>query len=193
MKPRGSGHSMDLDVKAKPDDARAARPRAAAAKGSLHFAVADVIAHIGRRLQNLSYAEGLNPAQWSLLRFLARSNPSARTSTAFARFNLTAKNAAAQTVEALLRKKLVRKGSHPHDQRAKLLELTASGARMLQGDPMNDFVAALERLPEEDLHHLARIASALAHDLYVTASKRSDTPSIGVGGQDGAHTGDRGS
>ena len=188
MKPRVSGHSMDLA--AKRDDLRASRPRAPIAKGSLHFAVADVIAHIGRRLQNLSYAEGLNPAQWSLLRFLARSNPSARTSTGFARFNLTAKNAAAQTVDALLRKKLICKGSHPHDQRAKLLELSAAGAQLLQADPMNDFVAALERLPDEDLHHLARIASTLAHDLYVTASRRFETPATEVGGQDGSYTGD---
>jgi DNA-binding MarR family transcriptional regulator len=178
---------MDVEPQAKPGSAR---PRATAAKGSLHFAVADVIAHIGRRLQNLSYAEGLNPAQWSLLRFLARSNPSARTSTGFARFNLTAKNAAAQTVDALLRKKLIRKGSHPHDQRAKLLELTAGGTQILQADPMNDLVAALARLPEEDLHHLARISSALAHDLYVTASRRVEPAAVESGGRDGTYIGD---
>jgi DNA-binding MarR family transcriptional regulator len=161
-------------------------------KGSLHYAVADVIAHIGRRLQNLAYSETLNPAQWSLLRFLARSNPSARTSTGFSRFHLTTKNAAAQTVDALLRKKLIRSGAHPHDQRSKLLELTAGGTRMLQHDPMNDLVAALERLPDEDLHHLARIASALAHDLYVASNKRSEPQRIEGGDNDGSYLGDRG-
>lgn len=162
------------------------------ARGSLHYAVADVIAHIGRRLQSLAYSGNLNPAQWSLLRFLARSNLSARTSTGFSRFHLTTKNAAAQTVDALLRKKLIRSTEHPHDQRSKLLELTAAGARMLQHDPMNDLVAALERLPEEDLHQLARISSALAHDLYVTANRESEPP-IRSGDYDGEYTGDRGS
>jgi len=169
-----------------------ARGRVMSAKGSLHYAVADVIAHIGRRLQNLAYSGGLNPAQWSLLRFLARSNPSARTSAGFSRFQLTTKNAAAQTVEALLRKKFIRSTAHPHDQRSKLLELTASGTQMLQRDPMNELMAALERLPGEDLHHLARITSALAHDLYVASNRRVE-PSIVKGGEyDGEHIGDRG-
>jgi DNA-binding MarR family transcriptional regulator len=160
------------------------------AKSPLHYAVADVISHIGRRMQSLGYSERLNPAQWSLLRFLAQANPSARTLTGFARFHLTTKNAAAQTVDALLRKKLIRSRAHPHDQRAKQLELTASGTRMLAHDPMNDLVAALGRVPEQDLQHLARIASALAHDLYVTASRRAEPAAVESGGRDGAYIGD---
>ncbi len=159
------------------------------AKGPLHYAVADVIEHIGRRLQSLAYAEGLNPAQWTLLRFLARSNPSARTPTGFARFHLTTKNAATQTIDALRRKKLIRSGSHPHDQRAKLLELTSEGLRTLQRDPMNALVSALDRLPEDDLHHLARITSALAHDLYLAAGRGSAQPSKGREEDDGTRTG----
>jgi len=162
--------------------------QAMSAKGPLHYAVADVIEHIGRRLQSLAYAEGLNPAQWTLLRFLARANPSARTPTGFSRFHLTTKNAATQTIDALRRKKLVRSGAHPHDQRAKLLELTSEGLKVLQRDPMNALVSALGRLPEEDLHHLARITSALAHDLYVAANQRADQPSKGPE-ENGSRTG----
>jgi DNA-binding MarR family transcriptional regulator len=143
------------------------------ASGSLPYAVADVINHISRRMQNLAYSGNLNPAQWTLLRFLARSNPSARTPTGFARYHLTTKSAATQTVDALLRKKLIRSGPHPHDQRAKLLELTAKGMQALQHDPMNDLIAALERLAESDLHRLAQLTGMLAHDLYLAASKRS--------------------
>jgi DNA-binding MarR family transcriptional regulator len=143
------------------------------ASGSLPYAVADVINHISRRLQSLAYSGNLNPAQWTLLRFLARSNPSARTPTGFARYHLTTKSAATQTVEALLRKKLIRSGPHPHDQRAKLLELTAKGTQALQHDPMNDLIAALERLAVSDLHRLAQLTGILAHDLYLAASQRS--------------------
>lgn len=146
-------------------------------KGSLPYAVADVIEHIGRRLQSLAYSENLNSAQWTLLRFLARSNPSARTPTGFARFHLTTKSAATQTVEALIRKKLVRSGPHPLDRRAKLLELTPKGFQMLRHDPMNALVSALERLPESDLHQLARITSALAQDLYLEGNRRTGRPS----------------
>jgi DNA-binding MarR family transcriptional regulator len=160
------------------------------ANGSLPYAVADVIGHIGRRLQSLAYAGKLNPAQWTLLRFLARSNPSARTPTGFARFHLTTKSAATQTVEALLRKRLIRSGPHPHDQRAKLLELTPKGLQMLQHDPMNDLVAALERLPAADLHQLAQLTGRIAHDLYLAANERAQPMTAKDEESHGAYSGD---
>jgi DNA-binding MarR family transcriptional regulator len=159
-------------------------------EGPLPYAVADVIEHIGRRLQKLGYSEGLNPAQWTLLRFLARSNPSARTPTGFARFHLTTKSAATQTVDALLRKKLIRSGVHPNDQRAKLLELTPKGFRTLHRDPMNVLVAALEKLRAPDLHQLARLTSAIAHDLYLAAGPGPGRTSNELKESDGAHPGD---
>jgi DNA-binding MarR family transcriptional regulator len=162
------------------------------ANGPLPQAVADVVEHIGRRLQKLAYSENLNPAQWTLLRFLARSNPSARTPSGFARFHLTTKSAATQTVDALLRKKLIRTGTHPHDQRAKLLELTPKGYRVLRSDPRNILVTALEKLPEADLHHLARLASALAHDLYLADGRASGRTTIRPEEHHGTHIGDRG-
>ncbi len=160
-------------------------------KGTLPYAVADVLEHIGRRMQKLAFSENLNPAQWTLLRFLAHSNPSARTPTGFARFHLTTKNAAAQTIEALLRKKLIRSSAHPHDQRAKLLELTPEGFRVLQRDPRNMLVTALEGLPEADLHHLARLTSALAHDLYLAGDQNIDHLSARSQDDHGTHIGNR--
>jgi DNA-binding MarR family transcriptional regulator len=159
-------------------------------KGTLPYAVADVIEHIGRRMQKLAYSESLNPAQWTLLRFLAHSNPSARTPTGFARFHLTTKNAAGQTIDALLRKKLIRSSAHPHDQRAKLLELTPAGFRVLQRDPRNVLVAALEGLPEADLHHLARLATALAHDLYLAGDQDGGRSPIRLQDHHGTHISD---
>jgi DNA-binding MarR family transcriptional regulator len=158
--------------------------------GSLPYAVADVIEHIGRRLQSLAYSENLNPAQWTLLRFLAKSNPSARTPTGFARFHLTTKSAATQTIEALLRKRLIRTAPHPHDQRAKLLELTARGQQALHRDPMNKLVVALERMSGAELHQLAQLTSRLAHDLYIAADQREETPFPKREDRDGAHSGD---
>ena len=157
--------------------------------GSLPYAVADVIEHIGRRLQSLAYSENLNPAQWTLLRFLAKSNPSARTPTGFARFHLTTKSAATQTIEALLRKRLIRTAPHPHDQRAKLLELTARGQQALHRDPMNKLVVALERMSGAELHQLAQLTGRLAHDLYIAADRREE-PSPSREDRDGTYSGD---
>jgi DNA-binding MarR family transcriptional regulator len=162
------------------------------ANGPLPHAVADVVEHIGRRLQKLAYSESLNPAQWTLLRFLARSNPSARTPSGFARFHLTTKSAATQTIDALLRKKLIRTGTHPHDQRAKLLELTPKGYRVLRSDPRNILVTVLEKLPEADLLHLARLTSALAHDLYLADGRASGRTPTRPEEHHGTHIGDRG-
>lgn len=152
------------------------RARSKAKIGPLTHAAADLVEHIGRRLQNLAYAEGLNPAQWTLLRFLARANPSARTLTSFARFHLTTKSTAKQTIDALHRKRLIRSAKHPVDRRVRPLELTATGSTILARDPMNHLIAALARLSEPDLHQFARIVAGLAQDLYAASDAARPPP-----------------
>ncbi len=47
-------------------------------------AVADLLEHLVHRIQGISFARGLKPAQWVALRYLARANESARNVTRFA-------------------------------------------------------------------------------------------------------------
>jgi len=108
-----------------------------------------------------------------------------------ARFHMTTKNAAAQTVDALQRKGLIRTAVHPHDQRAKLLELTPEGFRTLQDDPRNALITALQKLPEADLHHLARLTGLLAHDLFILDEVRKRRPDNEAEEADGEHIGCR--
>ncbi len=112
-------------------------------------AVAELFEHLSRAIYSLSFSEGLNPAQWNALRYLNRANPSSRTMSAFARFHVTTRSTASQTLAALVRKKLIKKARDPDDARIIRLELTTKGQRLLDRDPVNHLVAALESLPPE--------------------------------------------
>ena len=68
---------------------------------------AEVMAQILRLANGAAFAGGLNPAQWSALRYLADAVPEARTVTAFAHYHATTSGTASQTVAALVRKGLV--------------------------------------------------------------------------------------
>jgi DNA-binding MarR family transcriptional regulator len=122
-----------------------------AAVTSFHLpkAVAELFEHLSRAIYSLSFSEGLNPAQWNALRYLNRANPSSRTMSAFARFHVTTRSTASQTLAALVRKKLIKKTRDPDDARVIRLELTNKGQRLLDRDPVNHLVAALEGLSPE--------------------------------------------
>lgn len=112
-------------------------------------AVAEMFEHLSRAVYSLSFSEGLNPAQWNALRYIHRASPTSRTMSAFARFHVTTRSTASQTLAALVRKKLIRKAPDPDDGRVVRLELTSKGQRLLDRDPVNRLVAALESLPPD--------------------------------------------
>lgn len=118
------------------------------------LAVAEALERIGRTLHAASFSRGLNPAQWNALRYLARAEPAARTMTGFAAHHRTTKSTASQTLSALARKGLVRRVAH--------LELTARGRRLLSHDPVQTLVAAMGRLPADELGALARAVDRAA-------------------------------
>jgi hypothetical protein len=85
----------------------------------------------------------LKPAQWSVLRYLQRANPSARSITAFAQFHATTKSASSQTVRLLVRKGLVTMVQDVEDSRRKRLDLTDTGRAVLEHDPLQGIVVTL--------------------------------------------------
>lgn len=125
-------------------------------------AIAERFGQIERLLHNLAFAQGLNPAQWSALRYLGAAADPARTVTSFARHHRTTKPAASKTVDALVRKALVRKVSVPGDRRAQRIDLTAKARRRLSADPLNLFFAALEGLDRNETTLLARALETVA-------------------------------
>ncbi len=124
--------------------------------------IADLLGQVERLLHNLAFANGLNPAQWSALRYLATAADDARTVTAFARHHRTTKPAASKTIDALVRKSMVRKLSIPGDRRAQRLDLTAKALRRLGHDPRNLLRSAVGGLDRSDASVLVRSLAAIA-------------------------------
>lgn len=144
--------------------------RAATDQGTSPRAVAELLDHVMRAIYSRSFIEGLNPAQWGALRFLGTAPPRARTLTGFARFHMVSKSAASDTVAALVRKQMVTKSRDPEDGRVMRLDLTQRGRELLAVDPINDLVAALDRLPLAQHEAAAELADAIARNVFALES-----------------------
>ena len=118
-------------------------------------AAAEVMAQILRMANSAAFASGLNPAQWSALRYLADAVPEARTVTAFAHYHATTSGTASQTVAALVRKGLVERLPEVGDRRRNRLELTSKGHDMLCDDPLDSIAAAIAAQPSHVRQGLA--------------------------------------
>jgi DNA-binding MarR family transcriptional regulator len=108
---------------------------------------ADLIERLGRLLHSELYAEGMPPVQWQALRYLARANRFSCTPTALGLYLGVTKGTVSQTVNALVRKKLVRKDPDPSDRRSLSLALTARGRMLLVRHPAQAVAQALAALP----------------------------------------------
>ena len=111
--------------------------------------VADLVGRLGRAAHCLQFAEGLNPAQWEALRFLARANCYSRSPTALAEYLGTTKGTASQTIRALEAKGYIARKAHPKDKRVVTLDLTGEGTAILGRDPIRRVENAATALPAE--------------------------------------------
>lgn len=105
--------------------------------------VVELLCRLGRAMHCMQFSQGLNPAQWEALRYLARANRYSRTPSALADFLGTTKGTASQTVKALQAKGYVRRQPEPADRRACRLEITEAGRDILRRDPIRDVAAGL--------------------------------------------------
>lgn len=117
--------------------------------------IAGLVNRLGRIAHSLQFAEGLNPAQWEALRYLARANRSSATPGALADFMGTTRGSVSQTLKALEAKGLVRRVPHPGDRRSARLALTVAGRGVLERDPLDSISDALGRCSEADQVSLA--------------------------------------
>lgn len=98
--------------------------------------LAALVGRLSRAVHCMQYAQGLNPAQWDALRYLARANRYSRGPTALADYLGTTKGTVSQTIKALEAKGLIRRAPRRGDKRGVELELTEAGARVLDNDPL---------------------------------------------------------
>jgi DNA-binding MarR family transcriptional regulator len=81
------------------------------------------------------HAGGLNPAQWSALRYLSRCNRFSNSPAALTRYLGATKGTVSQTLIALERKGLIEKAVRPGEARSVVLTLTPGGEQQLAQDP----------------------------------------------------------
>jgi DNA-binding MarR family transcriptional regulator len=128
--------------------------------------VLDAIEALGRAVHAAGFSHALNPAQWAALRFVARSGDLPRTVAGFARHHRATTGTASQTIDALVRKRLVLRVDNPQDRRSALLTLTEAARAILAQDPLlalEQYVAGLPAREITALHgHLTAFA-ALVH------------------------------
>jgi DNA-binding MarR family transcriptional regulator len=108
-------------------------------------AVAELVVQLARVTQD--YVRGLSPAQWSVLRYLARANRFSRTASAFADYHATTRGTASQTVNSLVAQGYVKKTRSREDGRSSVLDLTRTGRKLLAHDPRNALVNAAQHIP----------------------------------------------
>ena len=108
--------------------------------------VGELIDRAGRLARTLQYVDGLNPAQWEALRYLARANRYSRNPSALADFLGVTKGTVSQTLIALEGKVFLRRVRGISDRRAVRLELTPAGEALLAHDPLLRIDEAVARL-----------------------------------------------
>ena len=130
--------------------------------------VVDLLDRLGRTLRQLEFNGGLNPVHWEALRYLARANRISRTPGALASYLGTTRGTASQTLICLESKGYVQKVRCLNDRRVTFLELTRSGRKLLQEDPLrrvDEMVGSMPADVEDALRSgLSRLLGRLAED-----------------------------
>ncbi len=114
------------------------------------FRISELIDRVGRVTRGLQFVNGLSPAQWEALRFISRANRYSCNPTALAKFLGTTKGTISQTLISLVKKGYMQRLRDKRDRRGVRLELTASGWRLLDQDPLLEIDKAAACLPAHE-------------------------------------------
>lgn len=108
--------------------------------------IAALIERVGRLVSTEAHAEGLLPVQWEALRYLDKANRFSKTAAALTAYLGITKGTVSQTLKTLGNKGLLKKRVDAKDRRINHLSLTAKGLKLLQHDPLDTTVVAVDRL-----------------------------------------------
>ncbi|WP_290816337.1 MarR family transcriptional regulator [Ferrovibrio sp.] len=134
-------------------------------KNAIAQRVIVLLDRLGRLTRELQFADGLNPAQWEALRFLAQANRYSRSPTALADYLGATKGTVSQTLIALESKGLITRCKKTEDRRQVDLCLTEAGQAMLAKDPMQTLEQATLEIADELGAEMVKGLSRLLHDL----------------------------
>ncbi|WP_341894105.1 MarR family transcriptional regulator [Ferrovibrio terrae] len=134
-------------------------------KTALAQRVIILLDRLGRLTRELQFANGLNPAQWEALRFIAQANKYSRSPTALADYLGATKGTVSQTLIALESKGLITRCKKTEDRRQVDLCLTEAGQTMLAKDPMQTLEQATLEIADELGIQMVKGLTRLLHDL----------------------------
>jgi DNA-binding MarR family transcriptional regulator len=120
--------------------------------------------------------EGLNPAQWEALRYLARANRFSRTPAALADYVGSTRGTISQTLIALEQKGLAARSASQRDGRSVELALTRRGEAVLKQDPLLHLAQDIAAGTDDDP---AKLVATLQAILAATIA-RNDGRAFGV-------------
>lgn len=108
--------------------------------------IATRLERLARLLRQSGHAGGLVPAQWEVLRYLARANRLSRSPGVLARYLGSTKGTISQSLQTLVKKGLIARQTRAGDERHVLLTLTTTGKALLLEDPLRAIANDLEQL-----------------------------------------------
>ena len=135
------------------------------AKAQPEFRVSELIDRVGRVTRGLQFVNGLSPAQWESLRFIARANRYSSNPTALAKFLGSTKGTVSQTLISLEKKGYVQRLRDENDRRGVRLELKPAGWRLLDQDPLREIDKAVACLPAHEKEALIGGLSRMLRDV----------------------------
>ncbi len=114
------------------------------------------IERLSRLIRQQGFHDGLNPAQWEALRFIARANRFSNSPGSLAQYLGATKGTVSQTILSLEKKGLVEKKTSPADARIILLALSPKGAAILAQDPLLGLGAEIDALGSKTAKRFAK-------------------------------------
>ncbi|MEQ8347937.1 MAG: MarR family winged helix-turn-helix transcriptional regulator [Sneathiellaceae bacterium] len=138
------------------------------------LSAASQLEQVCRLVQGLCRLDELHPAQWSALRYLAKSEKAGRTTNMLAVHQGTNPGTASRTISALMRKGLVTSTVSRSDRRIRTISLTAAGRDLLGQDPLQRVAIGLQRLPRVTREQLPD----LLQDLHRALAEQGRRPAI---------------
>lgn len=118
--------------------------------------VAQPMERLARLVRAREHGEGLNPAQWEALRYLARANRFSDSPGALTLYLGATKGTISQTVMALERKGMITKSVRDGERRSVVLRLTAQGRDTLAKDPWLALARAADDLGNKTRRRIAK-------------------------------------
>jgi DNA-binding MarR family transcriptional regulator len=108
-----------------------------------------LLERVSRLLRSASFAQGLHPAQWEALRYIALANSFSNSPRALALYLGATKGTISQTVAALVAKGLILKVARHGDERSVALHLSDAGKALLAHDPLMPIQTTLAEMGDK--------------------------------------------